>query len=302
MSVRVMSLVWDSTVPAPERFTLLALADRADEDGRCWPSIGTLAQKCCTGESTVRRHLAALEQQRVITVQRRFNASSLYTISLDRLRELAADNKTPSQSDTPSSQSDRGCQSDTPSQSERTPPVKLSGPPSQSEHLSIIDPSVDPSGGPRKRGTRIPDDFVVTDEMKAWARTHTPLVGQAESDLFVDYWQAESGAHATKRDWRKAWQVWMRREQKRVERRRPTLRSVPAPRASDPDAAFADLRRRGAALEASRLIEPNWIEPSQPPDDPTPPREWLHARRVEWIDTHAAAIRAALANPDRRTG
>ncbi|WP_379582067.1 hypothetical protein [Pseudonocardia hispaniensis] len=142
----------------------------------------------------------------------------------------------------------------------------------------------------------------MTDEMKAWARTHTPLVGQAESDLFVDYWQAESGAHATKRDWRKAWQVWMRREQKRVERRRPTLRSVPAPRASDPDAAFADLRRRGAALEASRLIEPNWIEPSQPPDDPTPPREWLHARRVEWIDTHAAAIRAALANPDRRTG
>lgn len=143
MSVRVMSLVWDSKVPMPERFTLIALADRADEDGKCWPSVKTLASKCCTGESTIRRHLVALQASGVLTVEHRFNSSSLYTISLPRLRELAA--VTPSQSDTPS-QSGRGSRSGTtPSQSERTPPPNLSGPPSQSERLSISDSSVDPS-------------------------------------------------------------------------------------------------------------------------------------------------------------
>lgn len=157
MSIRVMSLVWDSTVPAPERFTLLALADRADEEGRCWPSIKTLAQKCCTGESTVRRHLTALTKQGVVEVEHRWNDSSMYVINLDRLREFAyvpkptKRTRTPSRSDTPRqidtpSRSDRGSRSDTPSQSERTPPPRLSGPPSQIEHLSITDPSGDPSG------------------------------------------------------------------------------------------------------------------------------------------------------------
>lgn len=251
MSVRVMSLVWDSKVPAPERFTLLALADRADEDGKCWPSIPTLARKCCTGESTIRRHLAALKRQDVVTAEHRWNNSSMYTINLPRLRELAAD--TPSQIDTPS-QSDRGSRSDTPSQIERypsqsggTPPPRLSATPSQSERLSISDSSTDTSknhqGAPRKRGTRIPDDFTVTDDMRAWARGSTPLVGQAESDLFIDYWQAESGAKALKSDWRKAWQVWMRREQKRAEQttQRASVRSL-RPTADDKIAALQALK------------------------------------------------------------
>src|SRR5690606_34826018 len=99
-----------------------------------------------------------------------------------------------------------------------------SGTPSQSERLSVIDPPTDTSKthqeGARKRATpqghRIPDDFTVTEAMKQWARQNTPLVGQAESDLFIDYWQAAAGPNARKRDWGKAWQVWMRREQKRA--------------------------------------------------------------------------------------
>lgn len=139
-----MSLVWDSTVPAPERFTLVALADRADEEGECWPSIPTLARKCRTGESTVRRHIKSLQVMGVLSVAHRLNNSSVYRISLARLRELID----PSESDTP-------CQIDTPpqgetsqiehpSQSEQCTPPNLSSDPSQSERLSIRDTSVDP--------------------------------------------------------------------------------------------------------------------------------------------------------------
>lgn len=151
------------------------------------------------------------------------------------------------------------------------------------------------SVGAAKRGTRIPDDFTVTPAMIDWARQHTPLVGQTETDLFVEYWQSESGAKATKIDWVKAWQVWMRREQKSAERRPGQLRVVPPPPTpSDPAAAFDDLRHRGDAQQAANLIGATWREPAKPPSDPTPTAEWMHHRRVEFIDLHADRIRAAL--------
>lgn len=232
MSVRVMAMVWDSTVPAPARFTLLALADNANDEGRCWPSISTLARKCCTGESTIRRHLKALVDEGLITVQHRWNASSEYAIDLPRL--VAAADPAPSQSDTP-------CQIDTPSQTERTPsqsdtppPVKLSGPPSQTEHLTINEPSLEPSENrqepararaattPADRGTRIPDDFAATPEMVKWARENTPHVnGRRETEAFIDYWRGKAGREATKVDWVATWRNWMRRAEKDDSRRPP---------------------------------------------------------------------------------
>lgn len=72
------------------------------------------------------------------------------------------------------------------------------------------------------------------------------------------------------------------------------------PEPPTPAASFTDLRRRGAAQEVANLINAVWVEPSQPPDDPTPPWQWLQDRAVEFIDAHADELRAALA--ERRTG
>lgn len=248
MSVRVMSLVWDSTVPAPERFTLLALADRADEDGKCWPSVPTLARKCRTGESTIRRHIKALRALGVLRVRHRMNDSSMYQIVIVRLLQLVdpAAQDSPSQPDSPS-QSDGGRQSrkgaqpdpaqiDTPpdltppnlstdpSQIDQTPPPRLSTHPSQSERLSTSDPSVDPPvihQGARERArtpraSRLPEDFTVTPEMVAWARANVPHVdGRRETEKFVDHWRSASGAAARKTDWVAAWRNWMRKADER---------------------------------------------------------------------------------------
>jgi hypothetical protein len=66
------------------------------------------------------------------------------------------------------------------------------------------------SSMPRKRGSRIPDDFTVTPEMVAWARERCPHVnGRAETEKFINYWQAKSGKDATKLDWVKTWRNWM---------------------------------------------------------------------------------------------
>lgn len=151
-----------------------------------------------------------------------------------------------------------------------------------------------------RRGSRIPDDFAVTTNMIEWARTNTPLVGRAETEQFIDYWRAETGAKAYKLDWRRAWQVWMRREQKSAERRGRHLQPVPTGGAfgqsqvADADREFARIRSEADGQAASRLIgRPLLLEP-QPVDDSTDPRRWRRDRTVDWIDAHEREIRAQL--------
>lgn len=99
------------------------------------------------------------------------------------------------------------------------------------------------SSSARKRGTTIPVDFEATPEMIAWAREHTPLVGRAETDRFVDYWRAIPGARGRKLDWVATWRNWMRKAQDdAIARQRPadrrqnaddTIRSLLLPTGSD---------------------------------------------------------------------
>ena len=66
--------------------------------------------------------------------------------------------------------------------------------------------------GPRKRGTRIPEPFMLTAEMKAWAVEEVPGLDVIQHTReFVDHWRAASGATATKVDWVAAWRNWMRK-------------------------------------------------------------------------------------------
>lgn len=44
-----------------ERFVMLVLANHADPEGLCWPSVRRVADECGQSDGAVRRHLAALE-------------------------------------------------------------------------------------------------------------------------------------------------------------------------------------------------------------------------------------------------
>jgi len=88
------------------------------------------------------------------------------------------------------------------------------------QHMDVLNPAHVPpllrrieEGGARvPRGTRIPDDFAVTDAMRSWAAVNVPRVDvDVESDAFVDYWRALGGARALKVDWLATWRRWMRR-------------------------------------------------------------------------------------------
>lgn len=83
MSIRLMSQVWDLQFESlGQKMVLLALADNANEQGVCWPSVSTICRKCQCTDRTVQTHLNRLEELKVVKIIERSGHSSLYTITL----------------------------------------------------------------------------------------------------------------------------------------------------------------------------------------------------------------------------
>lgn len=78
------------------------------------------------------------------------------------------------------------------------------------------DPTTEPNGsveGPRKRGTRLPDDWTLPDDWAEFASSLglTRLDVEREAAKFADFWHAKAGRDAAKLDWAGTWRNWARR-------------------------------------------------------------------------------------------
>lgn len=60
MSVRCMTRVWDLDLPDSDKLVLLALADCANDEGHCWPSVASLVRKCSKSERTIQASIKRL--------------------------------------------------------------------------------------------------------------------------------------------------------------------------------------------------------------------------------------------------
>lgn len=79
--------------------------------------------------------------------------------------------------------------------------------PLPTNEVTTHSPSV---SAPRRRATRIPEDFAVTPDMVKWARERRPDVdGRLETERFINHWESKSGRDATKLDWVKTWRNWI---------------------------------------------------------------------------------------------
>ncbi|WP_445363319.1 hypothetical protein ACJJIQ_24770 [Microbulbifer sp. ANSA003] len=68
---------------------------------------------------------------------------------------------------------------------------------------------------PSKRGTRLPDDWRLTQEFYDEAAKTRPEVMHQIYDIaasFGDYWKSQSGKQGVRRDWLAVWRNWVRRE------------------------------------------------------------------------------------------
>jgi hypothetical protein len=55
-----MNWAWRQNLPSTAKLVLLALADAADDEGNCWPSVATIAGKAGVTTRTVRRVMETL--------------------------------------------------------------------------------------------------------------------------------------------------------------------------------------------------------------------------------------------------
>jgi len=67
MSIKAMTWAFDQLMSGNDKVILLALADHADENGICWPSINRIAERSCVSRRTVINILAKLETSGFLT-------------------------------------------------------------------------------------------------------------------------------------------------------------------------------------------------------------------------------------------
>lgn len=199
-----MTAVWEMTYLDPvQTLVLLALADNASDEGKCYPSLATIARKTRLHERTIRKHLTELEMGGQLTRHERPGRSTVYVIHPG-----------------PTSRGDVGLpRADEPPTPGPRPPHP--GPSAPHNHqVTVNEPSgestaADAAPAPEavkhekrtKKRTRIAEDATPTDADREFALARVP-------DMDVDSTYTRFRDHHLKvgslmADWRAAWRTWV---------------------------------------------------------------------------------------------
>ncbi|WP_188238697.1 helix-turn-helix domain-containing protein [Stenotrophomonas maltophilia] len=94
MSTIIMSQCWPlQGLSVTQKAVLISLADQANDDGVCWPAVGTIAARCCMSARAVRSAMDHLEAVGLLTRDRRFNSSTVYKVTPANFDKAAAPSK-----------------------------------------------------------------------------------------------------------------------------------------------------------------------------------------------------------------
>ncbi|XXQ55631.1 helix-turn-helix domain-containing protein [Xenophilus aerolatus] len=90
MSTRIMSLCWPMAMRPPAKAVLISLADMANDEGYCWPSIDRLCERTCYGRTAVIEAIAWLETRGVVRANRTNGRKTTYWVMPDKYQPEAA--------------------------------------------------------------------------------------------------------------------------------------------------------------------------------------------------------------------
>ena len=71
MSFQAMTWAVKTKLSTHEKFVLIMMANYADSNGRCWPSLNTLSRDTGVSKSTVQRAIKSLAKQGLIKIESR---------------------------------------------------------------------------------------------------------------------------------------------------------------------------------------------------------------------------------------
>ena len=69
-------------MPATDKLVLLALANYASDDGKCWPSLDKLGKDTGLHPKSVSRCIRRLKKRKLIETKRRMNSSSVILLKI----------------------------------------------------------------------------------------------------------------------------------------------------------------------------------------------------------------------------
>lgn len=266
MSIRIMTAVWDTQLPDSEKIVLLALADCANDEGLCWPSMATLTAKCSKSDRTIQAAIKSLAAAGHLTREERPGKGCRYTIhprkdfspeKASPPKPLRPEGTSPPKGTTPTPEA----ASDKPSRTITSPPVRAKALPTPAGGSG---PAGDDLGEgekpkaakPRKRavGSRLSENWqapAVADlplEVQAVVGLWPAGAYELTAIMFRNHWLAEGRAIGAKRDWARTWHNWLLRENmtilravkagQRFDATAPAVATRPAPAES---AAAADV-------------------------------------------------------------
>jgi len=109
VSIFAMNWAWQQDLRPTPKLILMALADAADDQGVCWPSVSTVAAKCRVSDRTVRRIMCTLVTQGLLVSDQRYREDGSCSSNRYRLLLEGGDKLSPPP-DTGDSTPCHGCQ------------------------------------------------------------------------------------------------------------------------------------------------------------------------------------------------
>lgn len=90
-----MNWAWQQKLSPTPKLILMALCDAANDYGVCWPSVSTVAIKCCVSVRTVRRVMQKLVKRGLMISEQRYRSDGSCSSNRYRLQLEGGDNLTP---------------------------------------------------------------------------------------------------------------------------------------------------------------------------------------------------------------
>lgn len=107
MSIKLMTFAWDLPLTGNKKLILMALSDFANDDGKCWPCIETIATKTGASVSTVKRLVKDLITDGYLHKEPQYRdngsqTSNVYIVTpVQNVEGVQNDTPPPGQNDTP---------------------------------------------------------------------------------------------------------------------------------------------------------------------------------------------------------
>jgi hypothetical protein len=231
------AMLHDPDVPRDAKLVYLIISSHIGATQVAWPSHKAMAEALGMSRSQLKRQLLWLrENGYIMWTERRIPGREVqmtneYRLTFNTPAESGGSHRTPSM-DGGFSQDPLfigGFTQDTPSDGGvLTDPGPAGTPGGSQVARERTSGNVSTTTEPRKRGTRLPDDWEPSAADLEWLGTEQLSRADAirETDKFRDYWHAQPGQRGVKLDWSLTWRNWIRKAADDRRPRRPVTHAT----------------------------------------------------------------------------